>query len=154
MGKEKVRIAFIGVGWMGQCAHLANYAVIPECEVVALAELREDVGEKVARRYGVERVYSDHREMLDKEDYDAVVCVQQFTRHGVVLPEVLSAGKPVFIEKPLADSVEVGARILEAEKKSGRTSNPAITMCSAFFMGRFLSLPEVHSFTVHARGPI
>ena len=47
--QKKVRIGFVGVGSMGQCAHLKNYAVIPECEVVALAELRPDTGETGCR---------------------------------------------------------------------------------------------------------
>ena len=37
----RTRIGFVGVGFMGQCAHLRNYAVLPECEVVAIAELSD-----------------------------------------------------------------------------------------------------------------
>jgi len=55
---KPVRIAFVGVGSMGQCAHLANYAPLAECEIVALAELREGVARRVARRYGVPKVYT------------------------------------------------------------------------------------------------
>ncbi|MBM3189909.1 MAG: gfo/Idh/MocA family oxidoreductase, partial [Chloroflexi bacterium] len=68
-----VRVAFVGVGNMGQCAHLRNYASIPDCEVVALAEIREELGQRVARRYGVPRVYRDHRELLAKESPEAIV---------------------------------------------------------------------------------
>jgi len=34
---DKVRIGFVGVGTMGQCAHLKNYAVLPDCEVIGFA---------------------------------------------------------------------------------------------------------------------
>ena len=44
----KVKIGFVGVGGMGQCAHLRNYVTVPECEVVALAELRERMDLTVA----------------------------------------------------------------------------------------------------------
>ncbi len=47
-----VKIGFVGVGRMGQCAHLKNYVTIPGCEVVAIAELREELGRRVAARYG------------------------------------------------------------------------------------------------------
>ena len=43
-----VKIAFIGTGNMGQCAHLRHYASLPGCEVIALAELRPQLGARVA----------------------------------------------------------------------------------------------------------
>lgn len=116
---QRVRICFVGVGTMGQCAHLRNYAVLPECEVVALAELRPGLAEAVARKYGVPRVYASHEELFANEDVDAIVAAQPFTRHGTLLPELLQAGKPVFIEKPLAGSVEQGERVLAAMRESG-----------------------------------
>ena len=70
---DKVRIGFVGVGGMGQCAHLRNYATLPDCEVAAIAELRPELARKVAVRYGVPRVYPDHHAMLDAEALDAVV---------------------------------------------------------------------------------
>jgi len=114
-----VRVAFVGVGNMGQCAHLRNYASIPDCEVVALAEIREELGQRVARRYGVPRVYRDHRELLAKESPEAIVSAQPFTRHGQLLPEIYGAGVPVFTEKPLAASVQVGERLVAEVEKSG-----------------------------------
>lgn len=47
---SRIRLGFVGVGSMGQCAHLANYAVLPDCEVAAIAELREDPGDGAAPR--------------------------------------------------------------------------------------------------------
>ena len=131
---EKLRIAFIGAGSMGQCAHLRSYATLPDCQVVALAELRGDVRKKVAVRYGVPRTYSDHEELLAEEKLDGIVASQPFSRHGVLVPELLKAVVPVFIEKPLAGSVEVGERIVEAVKESGtwlmvgynKRSDPAV----------------------------
>lgn len=116
---KKVRVAFVGVGNMGQCAHLKNYVLLPDCEVVAISDLREDLGAKVAARYAIPRVYRTHAEMFAREQFDAVVASQPFTHHGTLLPEVLKAGKPVFAEKPIAGSVEMGERVLEAQQKSG-----------------------------------
>lgn len=116
---ERPRIGFVGVGGMGQCAHLRNYASLPDCEVTALAELRPELGKRVAQRYGVPKVYRDAEEMLDSERLDAIVASQPFTRHGVLVPELLKAGVPIFTEKPLAGSVEVGQRILDALQASG-----------------------------------
>ena len=117
--KEPVRIAFVGVGGMGQCAHLRNYAAIPECNVVAIAELRKQTAAEVAAKYNVPAVYTDVHEMMRKEAPDALVCSQPFQRHAVLLPELLSYGKPIFIEKPLAGSLEAGEKLLKAIQDSG-----------------------------------
>ncbi len=116
---EKVRIGFCGVGAMGQCAHLKNYYTLPDCEVVAIAELREKTGKAVAQHYRVPKVYKEAGEMLANEQLDAIVASQPFTRHGTLIPELLKARKPIFMEKPLAGSIEMGQRILDALAASG-----------------------------------
>ena len=116
---DKVKIGFVGVGSMGQCAHLKNYVTLPDCQVVALAELRENLGNKVAARYGVPNVYRTHEEMLANEQLDGLVASQPFTRHGTLVPQLLKPGVPVFTEKPLAGSIEQGEKIVAAVGQSG-----------------------------------
>jgi predicted dehydrogenase len=115
----RVKLGFVGVGTMGQCAHLKNYVTLPDCEVVAIAEVRAGLGQKVAARYGVPRVYSSAAEMLAADRLDGLVASQPFWRHGVVLSELYQAGLPIFSEKPLAASLEVGERLVEALRASG-----------------------------------
>jgi predicted dehydrogenase len=119
MVAKKVRIGFVGVGGMGQCAHLKNYAVLSECVVAAIAEVRPELAKKVAARYGVPKTYKDHRELLDKEQLDGIVASQPFNRHGTLVPELLEKRVPVFIEKPLAGTIEAAEKILAAKEKSG-----------------------------------
>jgi predicted dehydrogenase len=104
---------------MGQCAHLRNYVTVDDCEVVALAEVRQELGRKVAARYGIERVYADHSAMLAKENLDGIVASQPFTRHGTLLPELLASKTPVLTEKPLAGTIEMGEKVLAAARKAG-----------------------------------
>jgi predicted dehydrogenase len=115
MSDKKVRIGFVGVGGMGQCAHLRNYVTVPNCEVVAIAELREKTGQAVARRYGIGKVYRDHSDMLAHEKLDALVASQPFTRHGILVSDLAASGLPIFTEKPLAGAIEVAQEILKAE---------------------------------------
>ncbi|MGB9642663.1 MAG: Gfo/Idh/MocA family protein [Candidatus Ratteibacteria bacterium] len=115
----RVKIVFVGVGAMGQCAHLKHYALIPDCEIVAICEKKNLLASNVASKYGIEKVYHDFSEMLEREKFDAIVSSQPFTRHLVMLRELLKAKKPVFIEKPLAGSVEAGEKIVEQIKKAG-----------------------------------
>jgi predicted dehydrogenase len=117
---NKVRLAFVGLGAMGQCAHLRNYVNRSDCEIVAAAEPRPQLGEMVGRRYGIPRLYRDHRELLAAEhELDGIVAIQQFQGHGAILPELLERHVPVLIEKPLAGSVDVGERILEVQRRTG-----------------------------------
>jgi predicted dehydrogenase len=104
---------------MGQCAHLKNYVTLDECEVVAIAEIREALGKRVAARYGVPRMYPSHAEMLAAEQLDGIVASQPFDRHGLLIPDLLRAGVPVFTEKPLAVSVQVGEQLVSALAESG-----------------------------------
>lgn len=116
---RKVRIGFIGVGSMGQCAHLKNYVVLSDCEVVALAEPRPKLREAVARRYGVPRTYATGEEMVERESLDALVAAQPFHRHATVILPLYRYGLPIFTEKPLAATVEIGERMLEALRTGG-----------------------------------
>lgn len=116
---EKLRIGFVGVGSMGQAAHLRNYACLPECEVVAIAEVRPRLAKRVAERYGVPKTYPSAEAMLAAEKLDGIVASQPFDRHGSLLPTLYQAGTPLFTEKPLASSIETGERLLAACKDGG-----------------------------------
>ena len=116
---SKVRIGFVGVGGMGQCAHLKNYATIDECEVVAMAELRPELARMVAAKYAVPQVYRTADEMLSHVKLDGIVSAQQFSRHGEVILPLYKAGIPILTEKPLASSVEVGEHMLAALADGG-----------------------------------
>jgi len=116
---SKVRIGFVGVGSMGQMAHLVNYASIPDCEVVALAEPRPQLAQRVARKYSIPNIYSDHRRMLENESLDAVVASQPFDRHAVLLPDILGRVKFLFTEKPLAVSPDAARKLVDLAAKTG-----------------------------------
>lgn len=121
MGKDKVKLGFVGVGTMGQMAHLRNYITLDDCEVAALAEVREQTGRLVAERYGIPKVYKDHREMLDREKLDGVVASQPFSLHAVLLPDIYPRVKNVLTEKPLAVSPAAGTTLARAAASAGCT---------------------------------
>jgi predicted dehydrogenase len=64
-------------------------------------------------------VYANHQEMLAREKLDGLVSSQPFTRHGTLMPELLKAKVPLFTEKPLAGSIEMGEKVVAAVKASG-----------------------------------
>ena len=119
---------------MGQLAHIRSYASLrDECELVALAEPRPRTAELVAERYGIPRVYRDHRELLASEALDAIVAVQRYTSHAALLPELYPSVPFLFTEKPLAAYAAGGDRLARQAREAGcvhmlgyhRRSDPA-----------------------------
>ena len=117
----KVRIGFVGVGGMGQMAHLKNYVTHDECEVVAIAELRPQTARLVAQRYGIANVYASHKEMLAKEKLDGIVASQPFSRHSVLLPDLYKGAKFLFTEKPLCVASQAGEKLVKDAAAAGCT---------------------------------
>src|SRR3712207_5928613 len=76
-GMEKVsmppvRLGYVGCGYMAQRVHLPNLLSIPDCEVVALAEVRQELGKQVQSRLGIPKLYKDHEAMLADPEIEAV----------------------------------------------------------------------------------
>ncbi|NLE76979.1 MAG: Gfo/Idh/MocA family oxidoreductase [Chloroflexi bacterium] len=107
-----IRAAVIGVGSMGK-NHARVFAEMEETELVAVADPARAV--PVADIYKV-RPYADYREMLAREAPDVVSVVVPTALHGQVAREAAAAGTHVFVEKPLASSLEEGRSIIEAAR--------------------------------------
>jgi predicted dehydrogenase len=131
---RKLRIGFLGAGRMGQLAHIRSYALLhEECELVALAEPRPRTAELVAARYGIGRVFRDHRELLESVEVDGLVAPQPFLHHLTLLPELYPHVRNLFTEKPLALAPATGDRLAELAREHGcvhmlgyhRRSDPA-----------------------------
>jgi len=114
---------------MGQ-NHVRVYSEI--ADVVGIADPDVKAGGVVSNRFNVS-YYTDATHLL-KEELDAVsVCVPT-EHHAKVALDVIRAGIPVLVEKPLAATVEEAKRIVDAAKKAGITlavghierHNPAI----------------------------
>lgn len=116
---KQIRLGYVGAGFMAQKVHLSNFTSLEGCQVIALAEARPKLGEMVARRFGIPKVYRHHSELLADPEVDAVAVSAHFAAQGEIARDALLAGKPVFMEKPMAVSVEQAERILEASRKTG-----------------------------------
>ncbi|MDQ6419636.1 Gfo/Idh/MocA family oxidoreductase [Paenibacillus sp. LHD-117] len=118
MGKT-VRIGIIGAGLIGK-AHLRNYANIPDVEIVAICDVNEQEARNVAGQYHIPNVYTDFRELLKRDDIEAVdVCLHN-NLHSPVTIAAFQAGKDVYCEKPIAGSYHDGTLMLDAAKMYGQ----------------------------------
>jgi predicted dehydrogenase len=115
--QRPVRFGYVGCGFMAQKVHLPNFNRISGCELMALAEVRAGLRERVADRYGIPRRYSSHEEMARDPEIEAVGVSAGFTLQGQMARDLLRAGKHVFMEKPMA--VTVAAEEILAASRAG-----------------------------------
>ena len=114
---DKVRLGIIGLGWFGEI-HGDAIAGIPEIELAALCTRTESRLGELAKKFGVTQNYTDYTEMLANPDIDAVSVVTMWDQHTAPVLDALEAGKHVFLEKPMASTVEDCRKICEAAAKS------------------------------------
>ena len=118
---RRLRIGIIGTGGIAN-AHIQSYLRMPDVDLVAGADLIHGKADEFFKRYGVEgvRTYTNHKEMLEKEELDAVsVCTYNRT-HAECTIDALNKGLHVLLEKPMCVTTEEAVEICRAEKKSGK----------------------------------
>lgn len=104
-----VRIGFIGAGGIAN-HHFNQLPRIERATLVAFADVMEDRAKAAAARFNG-RAYTDYRQMLDKEQLDAVyICLPPFA-HGDPEHAVIERGLAMFVEKPLSTDMGVARKI-------------------------------------------
>jgi predicted dehydrogenase len=115
--KRVIRLAYVGCGFMAQNVHLPNFSSLNDCKLVALAENRVELARKVAQRFSVAKIYDDHCQLLGDSEIDAVGLSADYAQQGEIAADLLRVGKHVFMEKPMAVSVQQAERILRAAEE-------------------------------------
>lgn len=114
----KIRLGIIGCGRVTAERHLPALSQIPQVEVVALADVDQARLDTIAGRFGVTQRYTDYQHLLEDDNVDAVaVCVPPGL-HAEVALAAMAARKHVFIEKPLALTLEECDHLLERAAES------------------------------------
>ncbi len=119
MADRRLRLGFIGAGFIGQLAHLQNYTANRRIELVAVAEARNDLRAKVQRRYAFPKAYADERELLADPAVEAVVAITARPQTGPLALKVLQAGKHLLTEKPMCGTLAQAERLAAAARAAG-----------------------------------
>ncbi len=144
---ERLAVACIGVGGRGsgiggQAADLGQ--LVACCDVSAPNAERFASQQKEKGREC--KVYSDYREMLDKEsDVDVVTIGTPDHWHVKIAIEAMKAGKHVYCEKPLTLTLAEGQIVQEAVKKYGKTFQVGTQQRSEFDMRFLKAVAIAHS---------
>lgn len=116
---RKINLAVIGTGRIGS-VHVANIVnKVPEANLVAICDIRLDVAQAVADRWGITRVVQDYHELLADETIEAVLIATTTSTHAEVIKDCAKAGKHIFCEKPIALDLARIDEALEAVELAG-----------------------------------
>src|SRR5436190_11170208 len=102
---SSIRFAVIGAGRQCTASLMPGIPYIPELDLVAVCDLKRELAERNARRFGARAVYTSVDEMLRQEAPDAVMVVGPPEMHEEIGLQVLEAGAHLFIEKPAAPTI-------------------------------------------------
>jgi len=116
---ERVKFGVIGLGWFGE-KHCEVLSDLPQAQLFALCTRTESRLQEVSQRFKVPHAYVDYNELLANHEVDAVCVVTMWDQHVGPALAALRAGKHVFIEKPMASSVEDCVAIVQAANESSQ----------------------------------
>jgi predicted dehydrogenase len=123
---QKVNIGWIGVGTRGYAGLDWLHTAAPnDVQITAICDTYDGYIARAQDRlqtiWGAKaKAYKDYHDLLADKSIDAVYIMTPEHLHHDMTIAALKAGKNVYIEKPLAHTIEEGAEIVEAWKKSGK----------------------------------
>jgi predicted dehydrogenase len=121
-----VRVGFVGVGGIAG-HHLKQLQSIEDARVVALCDVVEERVRQRVEEFGG-TAYTDYRQMIEREEMDALyVCIPPFTHQDA---EILAAQKGIhlFVEKPVALTMEKALEVQEAVQRAGVITSVGYTL--------------------------
>lgn len=123
---DKVNIGAIGINGMGW-ANVTSALKVPGVNIVALCDVDKNVLDKrMAELAKLQpdtskvKTYSDYRKLLDQKDIDAVIIGTPDHWHALIMIDAVNAGKDVYVEKPVGNSIAECRAMVAAQKRTNR----------------------------------
>jgi predicted dehydrogenase len=115
---DKLNLGVIGVSGRGG----DNLAGVSSENIVALCDVDDDRLNEAGQRFPSAGRYNDYRDLLDRNDLDAVVVSTPDHTHAVITSAALKSGRHVYCEKPLTHTVAEARAITETARKHKRVT--------------------------------
>jgi len=130
---RRIRVGLIGCGSVSG-AYLPILTQSPFVEVVSLCDIRYERAQERGRRFNVTSTYPHIKDMLDGVPFEFLVNLTDMQEHEHLNRQALQAGKHVWSEKPIANSLAEGQKLLRlAREKDRRLWGAPITVESPQF---------------------
>ena len=101
---KEIRWGFIGCGEVTEKKSGPAFNLVPGSRIVAVMSRSEDKARSYAERHGIPRYYTDALELVSDQEVNAVYIATPPSSHATYAIMAMKAGKPVYVEKPLASS--------------------------------------------------
>ena len=111
MSERIIKWGFIGCGEVTEKKSGPAFQKIENSEVVAVMSRNGDKAKTYAKERGIPKWYDDAQELIDDEEVNAVYIATPPSSHATYAIMSMKAGKPVYIEKPMAVTYEDCCRI-------------------------------------------
>lgn len=111
--KPPVKIGIVGCGRVTTSIHLPALRFVPAARVVALSDSDPEALDQAGSRFRIQRCVADYRDLLDDQTIDALAICVPAPFHVEIALAALAAGKHLFMEKPLALTLEDCDRLIE-----------------------------------------
>lgn len=118
-----MNIGIIGAGGAARGIHIPGFRLCPDVEIAAVC----DANEQAARAPGIGNIYTDYRDLLARDDVEAVVIATPNFTHSEIVHASVEAGKHVLCEKPLALNFAGAAAMLGTAERAGVVHMTAFT---------------------------
>ena len=117
---DKIRLGLIGAGGQGM-GDTREALKVPGVELVAVADLYDGRLTRAKEIWGNQLFTTrDYREVLARSDIDAVVIATPDHWHMRISNDAMKAGKDVYCEKPMVQSLEQGKHVIETAQQTNR----------------------------------
>jgi len=114
-----MRVLVLGLGDIARKAYLPALAAIPGLEL-HLATRNAQVLAELGAAYRIENLHQSITFALDAASFDAAFVHAATRAHPAIVEQLLRAGVPTFVDKPLADSFDEAARLVALSEEVGR----------------------------------
>ncbi len=124
---SKIGVGIIGTGSIAQGQHMPAYARLSDkVQIVAVADVNEANARTAAEKFNVPHVYTDYRELLQRDDIHAVSVTTPNYLHKDATIAALEAGKHVLCEKPLARNAQEAREMVRTARRTGKILQVAL----------------------------
>lgn len=119
MNNKSIRWGIIGCGDVTEVKSGPAFNKVPNSTLVAVMRRNRAKAEDYARRHGVEKWYSDATTLINDPGVNAIYIATPPLQHEDYSVQALQAGKPVYVEKPMAINAAAAERMARAAKETG-----------------------------------
>lgn len=116
---KEIGWGFIGCGEVTEKKSGPAFNEVPGSHVVAVMSRNAEKAESYAKRHNIKKWYTDPLELINDPEINAIYIATPPSSHATFAIMAMKAGKPVYIEKPLAASYEDCARINRISELTG-----------------------------------